>query len=140
MVVYTGSIEDSRELIQFLRREAEKLRNLRRLIVTREKTVVRDVNGDELEFPGLTYGSAVLEELLRELGVIFSPQALHNPNATPDGVKEFRLSARWTWGHERVMLVSAARAPSLTLGARPACGSATCGSVADRPVRQSTAE
>jgi hypothetical protein len=103
MVVYTGSIEDSRELIQFLRREAEKLRNLRRLIVTREKTVVRDVNGDELEFPGLTYGSAVLEELLRELGVIFSPQALHNPNATADGVKEFRLSARWTWGHERVM-------------------------------------
>lgn len=103
MVVYTGSVEDSRELIQFLRREAEKLRNLRRLIVTREKTVVRDVNGDGLEFPGLTYGSAVLEELLRELGVIFSPQALHNPNATPDGVKEFRLSARWTWGHERVM-------------------------------------
>ena len=103
MVVYTGSIEDSRELIQFLRREAEKLRNLRRLIVTREKTVVRDVNGDGLEFPGLTYGSAVLEELLRELGVIFSAQALHNPNATADGVKEFRLSARWTWGHERVM-------------------------------------
>jgi hypothetical protein len=64
---------------------------------------VRDVNGDGLEFPGLTYGSANLEELLRELGVIFNPQSLHNPNATPDGVKEFRLSARWTWGHERVM-------------------------------------
>jgi hypothetical protein len=103
MVVYTGSIEDSPELIQFFRREADKLRNLRRLIVSREKTVVRDVNGDGIEFPGLTYGSAVLEELLRELGVIFSPQALHNPNGTPDGVKEFRLSARWTWGHERVM-------------------------------------
>src|SRR3979411_2157987 len=103
MVVYAGSLEDSRELIQFFRREADKLRNLRRLIVSREKTVVRDVNGDGIEFPGLTYGSAVLEELLRELGVIFSPQNLHNPNATPDGVKEFRLSARWTWGHERVM-------------------------------------
>ena len=23
--------------------------------------------------------------------------------AVGDGVKEFRLSARWTWGHERVM-------------------------------------
>jgi hypothetical protein len=103
MIVYTGSLDDSHELIQFYRREAAKLREMRRLIVSREKTVVRDVNGDGLEFPGLTYGSANLEELLRELGVIFSPQSLHNPNATPDGVKEFRLSARWTWGHERVM-------------------------------------
>ena len=103
MIVYTGSLEDSHELIQFFRREAAKLRDLRRLIVSREKTVVRDVNGDGIEFPGLTYGSAMLEELMRELGVIFSPQSLHNPNATPDGVKEFRLSARWTWGHERVM-------------------------------------
>jgi hypothetical protein len=103
MIVYTGSLDDSHELIQFYRREAAKLREMRRLIVSREKTVVRDVNGDGLEFPGLTYGSAILEELLRELGVIFSPQSLHNPNTTPDGVKEFRLSARWTWGHERVM-------------------------------------
>ena len=103
MIAYTGSLEDCHELIQFYRREAAKLREMRRLIVSREKTVVRDVNGDGLEFPGLTYGSANLEELLRELGVIFNPQSLHNPNATPDGVKEFRLSARWTWGHERVM-------------------------------------
>ncbi len=103
MIVYTGSLEDSGELIQFFRRESANLRILRRLVVSREKTVVRDVNGDGLEFPGLTYGSATLEELLHELGVIFTPQTLHNPNATPDGVKEFRLSARWTWGHERVM-------------------------------------
>ena len=103
MIVYTGSLEYSGELIQFFRRESANLRILRRLVVSREKTVVRDVNGDGLEFPGLTYGSATLEELLRELGVIFTPQTLHNPNATPDGVKEFRLSARWTWGHERVM-------------------------------------
>ncbi len=103
MIVYTGSLEDPDELIQFLRREAANLRILRRLTVSRDKTVVRDVNGDGLEFPGLTYGSATLEELLRELGVIFTPKTLHNPDATPDGVKEFRLSARWTWGHERVM-------------------------------------
>jgi hypothetical protein len=103
MIVYTGPLEDSRELIQFFRREAANLRILRRLIVSRDKTVVRDVNGDGIEFPGLTYGSATLEDLLRELEVIFTPKTLHNPEATPDGVKEFRLSARWTWGHERVM-------------------------------------
>ena len=74
MIVYTGSLEDSRELIQFFRREAASLRILRRLIVSRDKTVVRDVNGDGIEFPGLTYGSATLEDLLRELEVIFTPQ------------------------------------------------------------------
>ena len=103
MVAYTGSVEDSHELIQFLRRETAGLHALRRLRVSREKTVVLDVNGDGVEFPGLTYGCRALEELLRELGVIFSPQTLHNPDATPGGVKEFRLSARWPWGEERVM-------------------------------------
>ena len=103
MIIYTGSIQEPDELIQFFRREAANLRSLRKLIVSRDKTVVRDVNGDGLEFPGLTYGSATLEELLRELGVIFTAKTLHDPNVTSDGVKEFRLSARWTWGHERVM-------------------------------------
>jgi len=103
MVVYTGSLDDSRELIQFFRREAANLRVLRRLTVSRDGTVVRDVNGDGIEFPGLSYGNPMLEELLRELEVVFTPKTLHDPAATPDGVKEFRLSARWTWGHERVM-------------------------------------
>jgi hypothetical protein len=103
MVVYTGPLDDSAELIQFVRRESARLRALRKLIVSREKTVVRDVNGDTMEFPGLTYGAPALEVLLQELGVIFTPATLHNPGATPDGVKEFRLSARHPWGHDRVM-------------------------------------
>ena len=103
MIVYTGSLEDSRELIQFVRRETDKLRSLRKLVISPDKTVVRDVNGEGIEFPGLTYGSAVLEALLEELGVVFTPQTLHNPTATPGGVKEFRLSARHPWGHDRVM-------------------------------------
>jgi hypothetical protein len=103
MVVYTGPVQDTHELIQFFRREAAKLRALRKLIVSTEKTIVKDVNGDGLEFPGLTYGNQSLEVLLHELGVIFTPQKLHDPTATPGGVKEFPLSARWTWGHDRVM-------------------------------------
>ena len=102
-IVYTGALDDERELIQFFRREVDHLRHLRKLVLTREKTSVLDVNGDSIEFPGLTYGSKVLERLLEELGVVFKPQSLHNPDATPDGVKEYRLSARWTWGHDRVM-------------------------------------
>ena len=103
MIVYPGPVEDSHEVIQFFRREVDKLRALRKLAVSREKTVVLDVNSDGIEFPGLTYGSTTLEELLRELGVIFTPERLHNPNATPNGVKEFLLTARWTWGHDRVL-------------------------------------
>ena len=103
MIVYKDSIEDAHTLIQFFRSHAATLRNLRRLIITREKTTVLDVNGDGIEFPGLTYGSSVLEELMRELGVIFNPDSLHNPNATPSGKKEFDLSGRWTWGHDRIL-------------------------------------
>src|SRR6266436_7963513 len=103
MIVYNGSLEDTRELIQFFRFESPKLRALRKLIISREKTIVKDVNGDGIEFPGLTYGSTTLEELLHEVGVIFTPETLHNPDSTPGGIKEFRLSARHPWGHDRVM-------------------------------------
>jgi hypothetical protein len=103
MIVYTGSVEDSSELIQFFRREVGKLKALRKLVVNTEKTIIWDVNKDGMEFPGLTYGSANLEELLRELGIVFNKQTLHNPKATPSGIKEFDISAKWTWGHDRVM-------------------------------------
>jgi hypothetical protein len=103
MIVYTGSVEESSELIQFFRREVGKLKALRKLVVNAEKTVIWDVNKDGMEFPGLTYGSASLEELLRELGIVFNKQTLHNPKATPSGIKEFDISAKWTWGHDRVM-------------------------------------
>ena len=43
-----------------------------------------------------------VEELLRELGVVFTPATLHTAN-TANGLKEFDLSSRWTWGHDRVM-------------------------------------
>ena len=103
MIIYDGSVEDAHEVIQFLRREEGNLRSLRKLVVSREKTTVYDINGAGIEFPGLTYGCLVLDELLRELGVVFSSGTLHNPRATPSGIKEFLLSARWTWGHDRVL-------------------------------------
>ena len=103
MIVYPGPVEDPHEVIQFFRREADKLRALRKIVISREKTAVLDVNHDSIEFPGLTYGAPALEELLRELGVIFTPEKLHNPNATASGVKEFLITAKWTWGHDRVL-------------------------------------
>ena len=103
MVVYTGSVEEAHELIQFFRHEVGKLKALRKIVIRSDRTVIFDVNKDTMEFPGLTYGNRALDELLRELGVVFNPQTLHNPKATPSGVKEFDISAKWTWGHDRVM-------------------------------------
>jgi hypothetical protein len=103
VIVYSGSVEDPQELIRFFRREADNLRAVRKVIIFRDKTRVLDVNKDGIEFPGLTYGSVVLERLLRELGVVFNRQTLHDPGTTGDGGKEFDVSARWTWGHDRVM-------------------------------------
>jgi hypothetical protein len=99
MIVYTGPIDDPHELIQFFRRELNKLRTLRKLVVSRENSFIQDVNGDRMEFPGLTHGCPVLDRLLRELGIVFPAKTLHDPNSTPDGVREFDLSACWTWGH-----------------------------------------
>src|SRR5262249_39988325 len=103
MIVYPGSVQDAHELIQFFRREAGGLKSLRRVVISKQKTGVLDVNGEGIEFPGLTYGCSALEEVLCELVGIFTSQNLHNPNATASGIKEFEISARWTWGHDRVM-------------------------------------
>ena len=103
MIVYTGSIDDAHEMIQFFRREGPRLKMPRKIVINSEKTILSDVNKDTMEFPGLTYGNRTLDELLRELGVVFNPQTLHNPKATSTGVKEFDISAKWTWGHDRVM-------------------------------------
>ena len=49
MIVYPGSIDDPHEVIQFLRKEADKLRALRKIVISPEKTVILDVNSDSLE-------------------------------------------------------------------------------------------
>jgi hypothetical protein len=102
MIVYAGPPDDTHLLIQFFRREAPKLKILRRLIVSQEKTVVLDVNGEGIEFPGLTFDSPGLERLLQDLGVVYSREALSEATSSPGGVKEFGLGAVWTWGHDNV--------------------------------------
>jgi hypothetical protein len=97
MIVYFDRLEDTHELIQFFRREALNLRILRRLVVTKDKTVVFDVNRDGIEFPGLTFDSPALIRLLDELGVVYSRAYLQQANL-PDGIIEFDLGNVWCWG------------------------------------------
>jgi len=101
MIVYSGPLDDTHTLIQFFRREAPKLRILRRLLVSKDKTLVLDVNRDGIEFPGLTFDSPALPRLLEDLGVVYSLDCL-SEEKTPDGVREFSLGAVWCWGHDSV--------------------------------------
>jgi hypothetical protein len=101
MIVYSGSLDDTPTLIQFFRREAPKLRILRRLIVSRDKTVVLDVNRDGIEFPGMTFDSPSLPRLLDDLGVVYTRECLNEAKAL-GGVREFSLGAVWCWGHDNV--------------------------------------
>jgi hypothetical protein len=103
MIVYTGPSDDAAAVVRFLRDQLDNLRALRRVRISREKTVVFDVNKDGIEFPNLTYGSPVLGRLLQELGVMFPAGSLEAPPPTSKGRTEFDLSARYTWGHDRVM-------------------------------------
>ena len=99
MIVYSGSLEDTHSVIQFLRKQAPTFCLLRRLIVMHDKTLVLDVNGDGIEFPGMTFDSPALPRILEDLGVVFERKALPQPPTSTDGVKEFGLGAVWTWGH-----------------------------------------
>jgi hypothetical protein len=101
MIVYSGPLDDTHNLIQFFRREAPRLRILRRLIVSKDKTVVLDVNRDSIEFPGLTFDSPALSRLLDDLGVVYSHDRLKEAKAT-NSVMEFGLGAVWCWGHDSV--------------------------------------
>ena len=97
MIVYSDRLEDTHTLIQFFRREAPNLRVLRRLVVSKDKTVVLDVNRDGIEFPGLSFDSPALIRLLDDLGVVYSHDYLKQAKA-PDGIMEFDLGNVWCWG------------------------------------------
>ena len=97
MIVYSDRVEDTHTLIQFFRRQAPNLRALRRLVVSKDKTVVLDVNRDGIEFPGLTFDSPALTRLLDDLGVVYSRDYLKQ--ASPrEGIVEFDLGNVWCWG------------------------------------------
>lgn len=98
----TFSGSSSAEIAQFIRHRQDDLSLLRRVIVEVGRTRVLDVNRNELVFPGVSYGHPWLETILREAGASFDPATLGTPANTADGVREFRVSAKYPWAHDRV--------------------------------------
>jgi hypothetical protein len=100
-IVYEHKRGEVAPAIQFLRKEAGRLRFLSKVIVGPEKTTVQDINRDTMEFAGLTFGDPALEALLADLEVVFDAAALRAAGAEGRTI-EFPLSARYPWAWERV--------------------------------------
>lgn len=99
-VTFTGSTPA--EVSRFIREQVDDLSLLRRVIVELKQTRVLDVNRSELLFPGISYGHPLLPVILREAGASFNPSTLGTPPATEDGVRDFRVSAKYPWAHDRI--------------------------------------
>lgn len=90
------------ETRRFVREMATEMTLLRRVIVARDATRVLDVNRDELVFPGVTFGHPLLETVLREAGASFDPAILGTPLPEGHESREFGISAKYPWAHDRV--------------------------------------
>ncbi len=99
-VTFDGSTPG--EVSKFIRSHVDDLSLIRRVIVDTALTRVLDVNRSELRFPGISYGNPLLPVILKEAGASFDPATLIEPPATEGGQREFRVSAKYPWAHDRV--------------------------------------
>lgn len=97
---FAGSTEPEARL--FLRQQALELSLLRWVYVEHACTRVVDVNRDELVFPGVTFGHPLLELVLREAGASFDPALLGWRLPADWERREFYISAKYPWAHDRV--------------------------------------
>jgi hypothetical protein len=97
---FAGSTEPEARL--FLRQQALELSLLRWVYVEHACTRVVDVNRDELVFPGVTFGHPLLELVLREAGASFDPALLAGRLPADWERREFYISAKYPWAHDRV--------------------------------------
>lgn len=100
LAVFEGAGEE--ELLRFLRRETPKMSTLRRVLVRPNGSSLLDVNRLALEFPGIGYGHALLSPLLREVGASFDPESAQTPPPNETLTRDFIISARYPWAHDRI--------------------------------------
>ena len=77
------------EVAAFLADQRQRLKPFRRVIVAADRTRVVDVNRSEVIFPGVTFGHALLESVLRHAGAAFDPATCHTP---PPGQTMLKVS------------------------------------------------
>jgi hypothetical protein len=87
--------------LEFLKRTRWELRQLRRVLVWKDRLQVLDVNKDAFEIRGIGYTDVDIVPLLKMVNAAFNPETIHQPI---DGeCKEFDTGRAHTWAHDRVM-------------------------------------
>lgn len=74
----------------------------RRVVLCPDGTTILDINRGEIRFPGVSYGHDLLTTVLKEAGASFDPATVHDEPPNPDRRREFRCSARYAWGQDRI--------------------------------------
>jgi hypothetical protein len=100
VATFTGSTPD--EVVAFLADQRQRMKSLRRVVVSAAQTRVADVNRNEVVFPAVTFGHPLLETVLRGAGASFAPANFHTP-PTGQQTREFGCTARYPWAHDRIL-------------------------------------
>lgn len=100
LAVFEDKSEEA--LIGFLRKEVPRMSTLRRVIVTPVHCELQDVNRMGLQFPGIGFGHPLLHPLMCEVGASFDPESLKEPPPNPQKTRDFIISARYPWAHDRI--------------------------------------
>ena len=89
------------DVLDFLKRTRDELRELRMVRVWPDRLAVYDVNGDSFEVAGLGYGQAFVIQALDSINAAYDKRRIHAATGRP--YKEFLTGRRYPWAQDRVM-------------------------------------
>jgi hypothetical protein len=84
-----------------LRAQRKGFNTANRVIISAQRLLILDLNGDAFTVEGLGYGAPHLVDIMNELGAAFSPQQLRAVPAGDPNQREYKLTRAWAWGAER---------------------------------------
>ncbi len=93
-----GGLED---VLRFVRRTRDELRELRMVRVWANRCALLDVNHDSFVIEGLGYDDDDLPAVLDAVNAAYKRANLPEPPAA--GYKEFKTGRRYPWARDRVM-------------------------------------
>ena len=90
-------------LLAELETTVRALGTLKRVTVDPQATVIMNLNGEQCEIGGLTYGDPTLVAVLKRVGASFNPATVHNEPPNAARRKEFEITARYPWAKDRIL-------------------------------------
>lgn len=94
--------ETAEDVARFIVEQRKDFKAFRTVVIRPSLTVIRDLNRNEIHFPGVAYGHDLLETVLKEAGASFDRKTIHDPPPNDEQRRELRCSARYAWGQDRI--------------------------------------